>query len=143
MSIKKTKNYVYKNDFLQFESLDNDFTDEIFEEFDEIANKLNLSSKIDDLLNGEVVNKSENQSATHTALRAEADDIMHIDKACFNFEQKVRAELNLKWFNNSFMLPLKQVNIVTLGIGGSVEGPKLLTELSEPKTSFGFLDGYV
>jgi len=143
MSIKKTKNYVYKNDFLEFESLDNDFTNEIFEEFDEIANKLNLSSKIDDLLNGEVVNKSENQSATHTALRAEADDIIHIDKACFNFEQKVRAELNLKWFNNSFMLPLKQLNIVTLGIGGSFEGPKLLTELSEPKTSFNFLDDSV
>ncbi len=71
MRIKKTKNYVYKNDFLQFESLDNDFTDEIFEEFDEIANKLNLSSKIDDLLNGLDLCSSD----PHATYNPDQDDI--------------------------------------------------------------------
>ena len=52
-----------------FESYINEFTNELYKEFDLKAKKLGLNSKIDDLFNGKVVNYTENQAAFHPKYR--------------------------------------------------------------------------
>ena len=65
MDKRKLKNYSFENSVLKFESLTNDFTEELYNEFDSKSKELNLRSKIDDLLNGGIVNETEKQAAWH------------------------------------------------------------------------------
>ena len=65
----KTINHLFKNDHIQVESYIDEFTDEVFNEFDLLAEKFNLPEKITDLIQGKVVNKSENQAALHPKYR--------------------------------------------------------------------------
>ena len=143
MSIKKNKKYVFENDLLQFESLDKNYTNKIFEEFNETSKKLNLSSKINNLMSGKIINHSENQAATHTIIRGL--NLRHtIENGLYNFNTKINSEFRSNWLNR-LLLPTEQVDIVTLGIGGSFEGPKLLTEFLEQKkgTRFASIANYV
>jgi len=108
--IKPQDFYTFENDVLRYESHLNSFNESLFDEFDEKSSKVDLSSKIQDLINGEIVNHSENQAALHPKYRSE------------NFIS-IPTRLKAKDFKN----------IVVLGIGGSFEGPKLLIEsLSKP-----------
>ena len=50
MNIEKRAKYFFENDFIHYKSLINDFTDEIYDQFDEIAQKVELSNRIDDLI---------------------------------------------------------------------------------------------
>ena len=102
---KNLTDYIFKNDVLNYESHLNGFTDSIFQSFDSKSKELNLESKIDDLLTGKIVNTSENQAAWHPKYRRKFDSIIPTKE------------------NKS-----KYKNVVTLGIGGSFEGPKLLIE---------------
>ena len=70
MKIKKTTDYLFENDVLQYRSIVKGFTDKNYEEFDESAHQSDLIRKIDDLLTGKIVNKSENQAAFHPKYRA-------------------------------------------------------------------------
>ena len=65
MNISRTPKYLFENDILQFESLINDFTDTLYDEFDAISKELEVKQKIDDLFKGELVNDTERQAATH------------------------------------------------------------------------------
>ena len=111
MSNAKPKDfYIFDNEVLRYESHLNSFNESLFAEFDEISKKVDLSLKIQDLINGKVVNYSENQAAFHPKYRNENSI-------------SIPDELQAKEFKN----------IVILGIGGSFEGPKLLIEsLSQP-----------
>ena len=143
MSIKKNKKYVFENDLLQFEFLDKNYTNNIFEEFNETSKKLNLSSKINNLMSGKIINHSENQAATHTIIRGL--NLRHtIENGLYNFNIKINSEFRSNWLNR-LLLPTEQVDIVTLGIGGSFEGPKLLTEFLEQKkgTRFASIANYL
>ena len=102
---KNLTDYIFKNDVLNYESHLYGFTDSLFQSLDFKSKELDLESKIDDLLSGKVVNFSENQAAWHPKYRKKFDSI------------PPRKE------NKS-----KYKNVVTLGIGGSFEGPKLLIE---------------
>ena len=70
MNIEKRAKYFFENDFIHYKSLINDFTDEIYDQFDEIAQKVELSNRIDDLISGKIVNKSENRAAFHPLYRS-------------------------------------------------------------------------
>ena len=70
MNIKKTTSYVFENDYLQYESFVKNFDDKEFKEFEEVAKKIGLEGKIDDLISGKIVNKSENQAAFHPKYRS-------------------------------------------------------------------------
>ena len=59
MSIEMPETYTYENNILQYEFRNNDFTNELYKEFDHKATKLGLNSKIDDLLSGKIVNPTE------------------------------------------------------------------------------------
>ena len=70
MKIKKTTDYLFENDVLQYRSIVKGFTDKNYVEFDKSAHQSDLIRKIDDLLTGKIVNKSENQAAFHPKYRA-------------------------------------------------------------------------
>ena len=108
--IKLQDLYTFENNVLQYESHLNSFNELLFDEFDAQSSKVHLRSKIQDLINGEIVNYSENQAAFHPKYRSEN----------FISIPKILQATDFK-------------NIVVLGIGGSFEGPKLLIEsLSNP-----------
>ena len=65
MNKKKPKNYLFENSVLNFESFTNDFTQELYNEFDYKSKELNLRSKIHDLLDCKIVNETENQADWH------------------------------------------------------------------------------
>ena len=85
---------------------------------------MNLQDSINDLFNGEIVNKTENRQALHHLYRNNQTD----------------PEFDFKKITEPFVERIKKdgfKNIITFGIGGSYEGPKLLQEFTN-KESFKF-----
>ena len=66
---KDNANFSFENDFINHISYNKDFTTEIYEEYELIANKIELNTKIDDLFNGKKVNITENLAALHPKYR--------------------------------------------------------------------------
>ena len=50
MTTEISETYTYENNILRYEFRNNDFTNELYKEFDHKATKLGLNLKIDDLL---------------------------------------------------------------------------------------------
>ena len=83
---------------------------------------MDLKSSLEDLFNGQVVNKTENRPALHHQYRI----------------HKKSKDFNYKKITEFFIKRIKKEgfeNIVTFGIGGSYEGPKLLQEFVQKKSS--------
>ena len=150
MIIKTTQNYLFENDILHYESLVKEFTDKNFDEFNDIAKSVSLSEKIDDLISGKIVNTSENKAALHPRYRSYAK-YEKTNKNFINAETKSKEFLNT-WSNYCNDQGYNEMNIITLGIGGSYEGPKLLFDsinspISNKKITknlaynFGFITG--
>ena len=121
--------YTYEDNILRYEFRNNDFTNELYKEFDHKATKLGLNSKIDDLLSGKVVNLTENQAAFHPKYRKNKGFINEFIKSNTDFVPD-RECLKDEALNNfaDEVAKSNAENIVSLGIGGSYEGPKLLIE---------------
>ena len=132
MSKKNPVNYIFKNDRVTFKSYLNEFSFELFEEFDLRAKKIGLDSKIEDLFNGEKVNHTECLAAWHPRCR----DKYVPEEFNSSLGDKKERELWTKFFDTK--------NIVVIGIGGSLEGPKMLIEFlasSDPDKNFFFITG--
>ena len=129
MSIEMPETYTYENNILRYEFRNNDFTNDLYKEFDHKATKLGLNSKIDDLLSGKVVNLTENQAAFHPKYRKNKGFINEFIKSNTDFVPN-RECLKDEALNNfaDEVAKSNAENIVSLGIGGSYEGPKLLIE---------------
>jgi glucose-6-phosphate isomerase len=129
---------------LKYKSLLKGFNKEIYNLFDSHYDSLNLSEQIQKLFNGAIVNSTENQSAIHHAYRDAYSDSPNnllpkdILDSCF---ESINTCIKLK----KHLLDRGIKNIVTIGIGGSFEGPKLLIETltAEHERSFNhiFLTG--
>jgi glucose-6-phosphate isomerase len=129
---------------LKYKSLLKGFNKEIYNLFDSHFDSLNLSEQIQKLFNGAIVNPTENQSAIHHAYRESFTDKPNnllpkdILDSC---SESIITCIKLK--NDLLDRGIK--NIVTIGIGGSFEGPKLLIETltAEHQRSFNhiFLTG--
>lgn len=135
MNMDKTTTYVFQNDFIKFESYVDDFTDEIFGEYDLLAQKIDLPKKIDDLIYGKVVNKTQNQAAFHPKYRNNTDGSK-------TSKHLMDARVMAKEFFNKHLdacidKGYSEINIITLGIGGSFEGPKLLLESLKNPIGYG------
>ena len=61
--------FIFDNELVTFETYIDEFTFELYKEFDLIADNLDLHSKIDDLFGGKRVNYTENLAAWHTKYR--------------------------------------------------------------------------
>ena len=110
---------IFENERVIFKSYVSEFTNDLFKEFDLNAKKIGLHTKIDDLFSGEVVNFTEGLAAWHPKYRAKYNS-NEVDTASRKDQQ---GEL-LNFYN----LCTKAKNIITIGIGGSFEGPKILHE---------------
>ena len=128
---KKKFSFSYKSDFLEYKSYLSNFSSEQYQLFDDLFNELAVQDSIQSLFAGAILNQTENRSALHHRYRA-PDPIPE-----FNF-RKICAPL-LKQIKKE-----KYQNIITFGIGGSYEGPKLLHEfLLNPASdiSYSFVSG--
>ena len=131
---KEFNNFIYEDEYLRYKSYLKDFTKEKFEEFDEQAKKIGLESRIKDLMDSKIVNETENQAALHPEYRqmhqfdsdaALPDNFMSSSKN-YDFESA-----NDFYMDISEMIkkePGAKINIISIGIGGSLEGPKLMLE---------------
>ena len=123
---KKKFSFSYKSDFLEYQSYLSNFSTEQYQLFDALFDELEIQDSIRSLLNGAIVNQTENRPALHHRYRC-SDPIPD-----FNFK-KICAPL-LKQIKKD-----KYQNIITFGIGGSYEGPKLLQEfLFKPASNINY-----
>ena len=119
---KRKLSFKFESEFLNYESHLNGFSSQHYKIFDELAFKLNVSGSLDDLFGGEVVNQTENRPALHHRYRS------YDQSQEFNFE-KITGPYIERIKKGGFQ------NIVTFGIGGSYEGPKLLQEYTKHESS--------
>ena len=129
MSKEIPENFTYEDNMFRYEFRNNSFSKNLYKDFDLKSTKLGLNSKIDDLLSGKVVNKTENQAAFHPKYRKNKGFINEIIKSNTDFAPD-RERLKDEALNNfaDEVAKSNAENIVSLGIGGSYEGPKLLIE---------------
>ena len=126
---------IFKNEKVIYTSYVNEFTPDLYEEFDLNAKKLGLLSKINDLFNGEEVNFTESIAAWHPKYRAEYNP----NESDTPSNKGQHSELL-----NFYDLCNEAINIVIIGIGGSFEGPKMLLEnieLNHADNNFIFITG--
>ena len=126
---------IFKNERVIYTSYVNEFTPDLYEEFDQNAKKIGLLSKIDDLFNGEEVNFTESIAAWHPKYRAEYNP----NESDTPSNKGQHSELL-----NFYDLCNEAINIVIIGIGGSFEGPKMLLEnieLNHADNNFIFITG--
>ncbi|MDA9636074.1 hypothetical protein N9T42_00015 [SAR86 cluster bacterium] len=105
----------FTNDYLSLKGNAFGFSKSVISQFNSIYDFLEVDKSISDLFLKKIVNTTENQSALHWELRG-ADNFFQSDLL-----SRVK---NLK----KNLLDKNIKNIITLGIGGSYEGPKLLIE---------------
>ena len=121
---KKKLSFKFESELLDYHSYLKNFSSQHYKLFEELAHELNLQDSINDLFNGEIVNKTENRQALHHLYRNNQIDL----------------EFDFKKITEPFVKRIKKdgfKNIITFGIGGSYEGPKLLQEFTN-KGSFKF-----
>tara|TARA_B100001113_G_scaffold349408_1_gene344774 strand:- start:7937 stop:9304 length:1368 start_codon:yes stop_codon:yes gene_type:complete len=120
----KKLSFKFESELLDYQPYLKSFSAQHYRLFDELACKLNLQDSIHDLFNGEIVNKTENIQALHHQYR----------------NNQAASEFDFKKITEPFIKRIKKdgyKNIITFGIGGSYEGPKLLQEFTN-KPSFKF-----
>ena len=135
MTNENSTSCLFENENVSFKSYINEFTAELYEEFDAKADSLNLHSKIDDLFSGAKVNYTEKLAAWHPKYRNEYNP-NSLDTPS-NKNQQIQ-------LSNLYDSCKAAKNIVTIGIGGSYEGPKMFLEtidLSYENTNFIFITG--
>ena len=123
------ENFTYENNMMSYEFRNNDFSKDLYKDFELKSIKLGLNSKIDDLLRGKVVNPTENQAVLHPKYRKNNGFINELIKSNTDFapnKKCLKDEALINFVDEVAKSDTK--NIVSLGIGGSYEGPKLLIE---------------
>jgi len=92
-----------------------------------LANEQKLGERINQLFAGEVMNASENRAANHMALRGGQDQsVTDVLLRMGDFSQAVRNGSLTGFSGKSF------TDIVCIGIGGSMLGPKMVVQALKP-----------
>ncbi len=118
----KKLSFKFESEFLNYQSYLRDFSSKHYQIFNELSLELGLENSIEDLFSGKVVNKTENRAALH-----------HL----YRIDSKLE-EFNFKTITKPFISRIKKggfQNVITFGIGGSYEGPKLLQEYTAKHSS--------
>ena len=119
--------FFFDNKVLSYKSLLQGFDKEIFGLFDLTYKDLSIDQGIEDLFHGEEINETEKQSAIHHIYRdifSEKPNNFQSDELLKNCRNSIQDCIELR----TKLLDKGIKNIVTIGIGGSFEGPKLLIE---------------
>ena len=122
-----TYKHLYSNNNLIYKSLLIGFNSKLFSYFKSHYDDLKVRESIQSLFKGDIVNETENQAALHHVYRSLYSSSPNnyvskelLDSCRLNIDKciSLREDLIKKGIKN----------IVTIGIGGSFEGPKLLIE---------------
>jgi glucose-6-phosphate isomerase len=105
----------FSNKFLSIKSSAFNFSNQVCREFETLYSFLKVESAIEELFDGKKVNFTENKSALHWQIRDCESDLY---KSLFENLRKAKSQIESKNIKN----------VVSIGIGGSFEGPKLLIE---------------
>ncbi|QYJ83468.1 glucose-6-phosphate isomerase [Shewanella aegiceratis] len=112
--------------------------EQTLEQLFKLAKSAGLSDKIRAMFNGEIINNTEKRAVLHTALRAEADEVILVDGQNIVPEVKqtqakmakfVEAVTSGEWKGYTGKAI---TDIVSIGIGGSFLGPKIVTQALRP-----------
>jgi glucose-6-phosphate isomerase len=118
----KKLSFKFESELLDYHSYLKNFSSQHYNLFEELAHQLNLQDSINDLFDGEIVNETENRQALHHQYRNNQSVL----------------EFDFKKITEPFIKRIKKdgfKNIITFGIGGSYEGPKLLQEYTNKQSS--------
>ena len=119
---KRKLSFKFESEFLNYQPYLKDFSYQHYKLFNEIAFKLNIQKSIEDLYAGRISNQTENRPALHHKYRTNPKS------PDFNFK-KITKPIIQRIKKGGFK------NIITFGIGGSYEGPKLLQEFTKNQSS--------
>ena len=112
---KKKFSFSYNSDFLEYKSYLSNFSTDQYQLFNALFDGLEIQDSIRSLLNGAIVNQTENRPALHHRYRCpDPTPDFNFKKTCTPLLKQIKKD--------------KYQNIITFGIGGSYEGPKLLQE---------------
>jgi glucose-6-phosphate isomerase len=126
-SKKDVYKFSYSNSNLKYRSFLRGFNSKLFSIFKSYYDDLRVDQSIRSLFKGNIVNETENQAALHHVYR----DLYALSPN--NYASKDLVESCNFNIHKSISLKKELIkkgikNIVTIGIGGSFEGPKLLIE---------------
>ena len=124
---KESYQLSFKTNALEYKSLLSGFNKKIFDLFNSHFNSLGITKSIQDLFTGKKINATEDQSALHHIYRdvfSENPKNLISDEIAVSCKESIYECIELK----SSLKNKGIKNIVTIGIGGSFEGPKLLIE---------------
>ncbi len=113
----------FSNKLLSIKSSAFNFDNQVHKEFEKLYSTLNIEESLTKLFKGEKVNTTEDKPALHWQTR-------NLNSNVYKDLIKKSKELKKQLKKDSIK------NIVTLGIGGSYEGPKLLIESFLDPTNF-------
>ena len=122
VTAKRKLSFKFESEFLNYQPYLKDFSYQHYKLFNEIAFKLNIQRSIEDLYAGRITNQTENRPALHHKYRTNPKS------PDFNFK-KITKPIIQRIKKGGFK------NIITFGIGGSYEGPKLLQEFTKNQSS--------
>jgi glucose-6-phosphate isomerase len=128
---KRKISFKFESEFLDYQPYLKNFSSYHYKLFDELAHRLDLQDSIQALFDGEIVNKTENRPALHHQYRK--------NHSALEFDFKKTTGPFIKMIKNGGFK-----NIITFGIGGSYEGPKLLQEFTNKnsiKLNYYFVSG--
>ena len=128
---QKKLSFSYDSDSLKYISLLRDFSSAEFKLFDALFEEMSVKNSINNLFDGRILNSTEGRPALHHKYR-EINPSPEFDfkKIC----QPLLSRIKKREFKN----------IITFGIGGSYEGPKLLQEYlfnASAKMNYLFVSG--
>ena len=118
--------YSYEDEFIFYKSLFPAFSKEDYDELDKIFSQLDVDTEIKKLFSEYKINTTEDQAALHHVYRsAYGEQVSNVSSNFYEIaKSSIQHCINLK----AKLLENNIKNIVTIGIGGSFEGPKLLLE---------------
>ena len=118
--------YSYEDECISYKSLFPVFSKDNFNELDKIFDKLDIDAEINKLFSEYKINTTEDQAALHHVYRSTyGENISNVSSHFYEIaKSSIEQCINLK----AKLLENNIKNIVTIGIGGSFEGPKLLLE---------------
>ena len=118
--------YFYEDECISYKSLFPVFSREHFNELDKTFGQLDIDIEIKKLFSEYKINTTEDQAALHHVYRsAYGEQVSDVSSNFYEIaKNSIEQCINLK----AKLLENNIKNIVTIGIGGSFEGPKLLLE---------------
>ncbi|MFC4700344.1 glucose-6-phosphate isomerase [Glaciecola siphonariae] len=135
---ERANKYTLKAAGLTLDYSKNRVTEEVLTSLFELAEQRNVKQKIVDMFSGQPINTTEGRAVLHTALRNFSDKPIYVDgenvmpdvnntlKSVKLFTEKVHSGEHKGYTGK----PIKTV--VSIGIGGSFLGPKIVSESLKP-----------